>query len=319
METKPYLSWNEIFKLYKETLDNKEIIKTKYEFLFNRLFVGSGCIITIVGRPGHGKTTLSDCILEDIERQNEQVGVNIIDFQLEMPAHILLKNMLIRNNINYENIEEIKNFYKLTEKRKEYYRLYHKLGNIENFYNYADSFFMEMRACCNRKINLVRFDHALMLRDRRNNIPLLMNMAVELKKKHNAIVIILSQINRAINDKYRIKDGSDSNKIKDTDIYDTDALMQFSDIMISIDRPYLRKIREFTSKQIVTTPTLTHIGIIKDRILDRYEEYLYDAVKNDYRFIEIIEEDNKNYYSNINDEQHMEETIDITKDDNIDF
>lgn len=268
-------------------MENNTPLNTKYEFLHGRLKYNEGCILTIVGRPGHGKTTLKDSIIENIEEYNNK-QVNIIDFQLEMPPSFIIKSMLTRKGIDISNMEDVKKFYEEFKDRNEYYELHSTEYDPESVFKSADSFFSRMRK---GRINIMSFDHVLMFRNRRVTIPDFMAACIELKKRYNAIILLLSQLNRNVSVAGRTKNNSDFSKINDSDIYDTDALQQYSDIVIGIDRPFLRGIRVFTKKNIEVQNDTAHIAIFKDRILNKKEEYLYKAVNSDFEFICQLDEE----------------------------
>lgn len=306
--SKDILCYQDMFLLYKKYMFNRIPIKVKYEFLYNKIHYNTGVIITVVGRPGHGKTMLLDCITDDIEYNigYKKDAINIIDFQLEMPAQEIVKRRLLKAGIDIKDENAIKEYYKMTKERNNYYLFVSNIPSIDSIYSITRDFMIKNGY--DNKINIIKFDHALMLRDRRNSIPMLMQTAIRLKQEFNAIVIVLSQLNRAVSDIKRAKEGQDYSKIKETDIYDTDALMQYSDILISVDRPFKRGISHFTSKNIPTKPNTTHISVLKNRVTDVNDEYLYDAINNDFILIENItpyEFNNSDKHANSNGQDNI--------------
>jgi hypothetical protein len=64
-----------------------------------------------------------------------------------------------------------------------------------------------------------------------------------MKKKYPVAFIVLSQLNRNIDDPKRQEEGSYGNYVLDSDIYGSDALLQHADVVMGINKPSIRKIR----------------------------------------------------------------------------
>ncbi len=279
-----FLEWRDSLLKYRDKLKNYKPVLSSYEFLNNKLYYQQGLIMTIVGRPGHGKTTLSECIVDDIENNNIKDGsIKIVDYQLEMPAFKLTEQLLRRYKLNPYSEDDLKKLYEMKKYREGNYFILESFVGFSEMYAFCSSVFEKNKK--ENAINMVLFDHALILPDRRNTIPSLMQVAIKLKKEYNAIVIILSQLNRQVNSKDRAKAGSDKAKISDADIYDTDALMQYSDLLISVDVPYKRGIKVYGSEELILDRNHTIIRILKDRITDTDgDEYLYVRDNLQFRF-----------------------------------
>jgi len=86
-------------------------------------------------------------------------------------------------------------------------------------------------------------------------------------KKHYPIAfIVLSQLNRNIDDPKRTMDGEYGNYVLDSDIYGSDALLQHADVVVGINKPSLRKIRQYGPERfIIDDPDLLPFHFLKSR------------------------------------------------------
>jgi replicative DNA helicase len=66
-----------------------------------------------------------------------------------------------------------------------------------------------------------------------------------MKKKYPVAFVVLSQLNRNIDDPKRAIDGDYGNYVLDSDIYGSDALLQHADVVMGINKPSIRKIRQY--------------------------------------------------------------------------
>jgi replicative DNA helicase len=66
-----------------------------------------------------------------------------------------------------------------------------------------------------------------------------------MKKKYPVAFVVLSQLNRNIDDPKRALDGDYGNYVLDSDIYGSDALLQHADVVMGINKPSIRKIRQY--------------------------------------------------------------------------
>lgn len=97
---------------------------------------------------------------------------------------------------------------------------------------------------------LVTLDHSLLVKrlpgqNIQDMIFELGAMMTVMKKKYPIIFIILSQLNRNVDTVERIKEGTIGNYLLDSDIFGSDYLLQFTDILIGLNRPGLKNIRYY--------------------------------------------------------------------------
>ena len=72
-----------------------------------------------------------------------------------------------------------------------------------------------------------------------------------MKKKYPVAFVVLSQLNRNIDNPERQRDGEYGNYVLDSDIYGSDALLQHADVVMGINKPSIRKIRQYGPERFI--------------------------------------------------------------------
>jgi hypothetical protein len=99
------------------------------------------------------------------------------------------------------------------------------------------------------KRTIITLDHSLLLKkapfekDKYDTLYNLGEALTELKRKYPIAFIILSQLNRSIDNPERSEDGKYGNYILESDLFGADALLQHADTLVGINRPGKQKIR----------------------------------------------------------------------------
>lgn len=213
-------------------------LKTKFEFF--DCFGPS--INAIVGRPGSNKTAILDLIINDIINEKEQNNVSsCIYHQLELPVFEIFKRRMLRDgyidNAQDPITEDIARKFYMENKNKDIYY-------VDYTYTVSEFFNTTIQWITNKDISpynpgIVAIDHLLLFPV--YEFDLLFKALVELKKK-GCIIIILSQLNRNIEDQTRRVNGSYKNIINSSDIYSSDKLYHYCDLIIAADMPASRNI-----------------------------------------------------------------------------
>jgi hypothetical protein len=98
---------------------------------------------------------------------------------------------------------------------------------------------------------VVTLDHSLLLKkapfekDKYDTLYNLGEAITELKRKFPIAFIILTQLNRGIDNPERNEDGRYGNYILESDIFGSDALLQHADTLVGINRPGKQKIKMY--------------------------------------------------------------------------
>jgi hypothetical protein len=119
---------------------------------------------------------------------------------------------------------------------------------------------------------LVTVDHsALFKRDKheKDRFEMLYNLGEALtfmKRTYPLSFVILSQLNRNIDDPKRAVEGTYGNYVLDSDLFGADALLQHADIVLGINKPAARKIRYYGPERIqITDPETLVFHFLKCR------------------------------------------------------
>lgn len=298
-------------QLYMEMLErlskNTGYIKTKYEIFYNRLRLNQGTIVSIGARPGHGKTTFRNALIWDIIKNNPEKRINIIDFQLDMDPIALLEKDIKRLGFDPKP-KKVSVIPKDHEQEKDQiaehlkrllsncdWKVITSIPDIKSMEAWSDSMLTEMTKINPGKqdiINIVTLDFALMVptsKEKGIDLVSLMHCFQRIRNKHKALCIVLTQLNREVNEKTRIKNGVFGNRIMDKDFYGSDAFLQYSDLVIGLDVPALRGISLWSEKQIPVTDKHVIINIIKDRITGTLESFIYLKDNLDFKYYEKVE------------------------------
>ena len=62
-------------------------------------------------------------------------------------------------------------------------------------------------------------------------------MLAEIRRQLPVAFIVLSQLNREIEATERVRNGTQGNFVRDSDVFGADALLQYADVLIGINRP----------------------------------------------------------------------------------
>ena len=237
-------------------------------------------MIVIGGRPGSGKTLMKDQLVNKAYELNTTEQFRTLEFSLEM----LGKNTAIRGfsahlGKSYKYLCSAdgqltnEDFNKCLTYAKEFVRYpidivenaptVEQLVQIVDEYMEAHTFTEEYTdkegRLCEREVytkTIITLDHSLLVRRKKgqnlNDMLFELGEAITaLKRKYPIIWIILSQLNRSINNPERNEDGKYGNYVLESDIFGADALLQHADTVIGLNRPAKQKIRFYGPERYI--------------------------------------------------------------------
>jgi replicative DNA helicase len=206
-------------------------------------------LTVIAGRPGSGKTLIGSMISREAFRLNPEQNFCVLDFQFEMLSrNIALREISAATGINSrklmsvsgtatdEDLDSAKRYCEENKHREIY--TYEKPLTVDQMKNAIYKFY-EIQ----KKPVLITLDHSLLIKKSNTEVSLqdslyhLGNMLAETRRNIPVAFIVLSQLNRDIESQERIKPGTVGNWVKDSDVFGADAMLQFTDILIGINRP----------------------------------------------------------------------------------
>lgn len=205
----------------------------------------------ISARPGVGKTLVSQLITSNAHRLNPDQDFYILHLQFEMIGRSLaqrelsakmnrtvkyLNNADRHNPLSTTDLERAKEYASEQKERKEY--VYEVPSNVEDIKKAVLEFIRYFD-----KPVIITLDHSMLVKRGRNEaatLETLQNLAAmmtELKRAFPIIWIVLSQLNRSIEQQERIAKPGIGNFPNTNDVFGADALLQHCDVLLAINQP----------------------------------------------------------------------------------
>jgi|LakMenEpi03Aug12_release.lakeMendotaPanAssembly.Ray.scaffolds.fasta_scaffold00082_118 replicative DNA helicase len=222
----------------------------------------------IGGRPGSGKTLIKDQIVREAFKLNQGESFRVLEFQFEMLARtsaIREYSSVLGKSYKYLcsadgklTTEDLQKCYQHAVERVKY-----PIDVVENPITVNElkdivQQYMNFHAIRDEDKNFVAYcktvvtlDHSLLLKkapfekDKYDTLYNLGEAITELKRKFPIAFIILTQLNRGIDNPERNEDGRYGNYILESDIFGSDALLQHADTLVGINRPGKQKIKMY--------------------------------------------------------------------------
>jgi len=250
--------------------------------------------ITVVGaRPGTGKTLFMEQLISDIIQNNADQRFRVLKFQMEMVEETSgVRKLSLNTGADYNTLmSKGKKIAKdLFDKCKQYYDNTAHKDIIDVVYDACTvdemcaTVHYQMQkhskivvdADGNQKTEytnmLVAIDHSALFKngkgqkDKFEMLGALGEALTMLKKKYPVAFVVLSQLNRNIDDPKRAVDADYGNYVLDSDIYGSDALLQHADVVLGINKPSLRKIRQYgPDRYIINDEDILVFHFLKSR------------------------------------------------------
>jgi replicative DNA helicase len=250
--------------------------------------------ITVVGaRPGTGKTLFMEQLISDIIEMNRDQRFRVLKFQMEMVDETSgIRKFSLNTGADYNTL--------MSKGKKIDKTLYAKCQDYYDNTAHKDIIDVIYDACTvdemcatihyqmqkhskfivdadgNQKKEytnmLVAIDHSALFKngkgqkDKFEMLGALGEALTMLKKKYPVAFVVLSQLNRNIDDPKRAVDGDYGNYVLDSDIYGSDALLQHADVVLGINKPSLRKIRQYgPDRYIINDEDILAFHFLKSR------------------------------------------------------
>jgi replicative DNA helicase len=222
-------------------------------------------IVVVGGRPGSGKTLMIDQIIREGIEINKDVPFRALQFQFEMTNRAsALREYSSAIGRSYKYLcsadgvlseEDLNRCIAYAEKAKDYpidvidepYTVL-EIENIIKDYMKAHAIMQDGKFV--RYTNtVITLDHSVLVKKapyEKDDTEMLYNLGAaltRLKKKYPICFIILTQLNRSIENPERCENGKYSNHVTTADVFGADSLLMHCDMLIALDRPALRKIK----------------------------------------------------------------------------
>jgi replicative DNA helicase len=243
--------------------------------------------ITVVGaRPGTGKTLFMEQVVSDIIERNTNQEFRVLKFQMEMVDETsAIRKFGLITGADYNTLMSKDGRLvdrKIFEKCVEYYKASADKDIVNVVYDVCT--INEMCATIHHELErhrkadgtytnlLVTIDHSALFKndigqkDKFDMLGALGEALTYMKKNYPVAFVVLSQLNRNIDDTKRQVEATYGNYVLDSDIYGSDALLQHADVVIGINKPSIRKIRKYgPEKFLIEDPDTLVFHFLKSR------------------------------------------------------
>jgi replicative DNA helicase len=218
--------------------------------------------IVIGGRPGAGKTLIKDQIIREGFKLNLGENFRVLEFQLEMLARTsAIREYASVLSKSYKYLcsaegklsdEDLKICYDHAKERVKYpIDVVEEPCTVNEFKEIIHNYMEEHIVNGVHTKTVITLDHSLLLKkapfekDKNDMLNNLGEALTYLKRQYPIIFIVLSQLNRNIDNPDRNEDGKYGNYILESDIFGADALLQHADMLIGLNRPGKQKIKYY--------------------------------------------------------------------------
>ena len=242
-----------------------------------------GSMLTIGARPGSGKTMFVSQILREAKYLNPTQSFNILEFQFEMGAkQTASRDYAAQVGLDYNQVlsthKQLDDF--SVKMMKDYLadtKAFQRLGNHRGQINEPITV-KEMEQAIyafykgtGGKPFIVTIDHSWLVKkdvtekEKINTLYNVVEMLMKVKNKLPIVVLMISQLNRSIDEPIRKIPGTIGNYPTSSDIFGGDALQQGSDMVIVLTRPFKADIEIYGRKEYPCTTTDIFCHILKSR------------------------------------------------------
>lgn len=226
-----------------------------------------GSMLTIGARPGSGKTMFVSQILRESKLLNPTQDFNILEFQFEMGARqTASRDFASQVGLDYNQVlstyTQVDEFaIKMMKQYLDDSRSFQKMGNYRTQINEPltvrgmEEAIYKVYQGLNAKPMIITIDHSWLIKkdiNEKEKITTLYNtveMLMKVKNKLPIIVFMISQLNRSIDEPIRKTPGTIGNYPTSSDIFGGDALMQGSDMVLVLTRPFKADIEIYGRKE----------------------------------------------------------------------
>lgn len=242
-----------------------------------------GSMLTLGARPGAGKTMIVSQILREARVINPKQAFNILEFQFEMgdeqyAARQFAGHMAMDYGEMLSTKKELDGF--VLKQLKDYIadcEAMEKVGLKRELISKSitstemEKAILDAYVEWGAKPMIVTIDHSWLIKkrnDEKEKLQTLYNtteMIMQLKNKIPIIVLMITQLNRSIDESSRKEPGKIGNYPTSADIFGGDALMQGSDMIGVLNRPFKANIPFYGPKQYVCGPEDVFMHLIKIR------------------------------------------------------
>lgn len=242
-----------------------------------------GSLLTIGARPGAGKTLITSQFLREARLNNPDQDFNILEFQFEMGAkqsssrayaaemaldyNVILSTARALDDFTFSKLKDFQKYQETLEAAGILREVISEPLTHKDMKKAAHYWFNDM----GRKPMIMTIDHSWLFKkdsDEKEKLNTLYNaveMLMQLKKELPVIIVILTQLNRTLEDSTRRIPGTIGNYPTSSDIFGGDALMQGSDMVVALSRPAKNDLLVYGPKGYLVKPDDIFMHLLKIR------------------------------------------------------
>lgn len=222
--------------------------------------------VVIGARPGTGKTLLKDQLIRESFIKNPGEDFRVLDFELEMMGRtsaIREYSSVLGRSYKYlcsaDGIlaeSDLTKCHEYAKGRVKYpIDIVEEAPTISEFIeiiiDYMNTHSVKEGTNTIYKKTIICIDHSYLFKkgpNEKDKFEMLYNLGEALtflKRRYPIIFIVLTQLNRSVDNPERNENGQYSNYILTSDIFGADALLQHADILVGINMPGRQKIQYY--------------------------------------------------------------------------
>lgn len=215
-------------------------------------------LTVIGGRPGSGKTLLKDQIIRESFSLNPHDDFRVLEFQFEMVGRTsALREFSSITGKTYKELcsagsqissDVLIKCHEYAKQRVKYPVDVISTPMTVNQMREQIDMYMEEN---NGKKTIITLDHTMLVKRapyQNNSLDMLFELGeffTQTKRQYPCMFIVLSQLNRNIDNPERAIDGKYGNYILESDIFGSDAMLQHADTLVGINRPAKQRIKYY--------------------------------------------------------------------------
>jgi replicative DNA helicase len=242
-----------------------------------------GSMLTIGARPGAGKTMIVSQILREARIHNPGQDFSILEFQFEMgdkqyaarqfAAEVaqdynqVLSSYKLLDEFTYKQMQKYLADTQAMERAGIQRKLIKKPLSPDDIERAIRYYFEAMQG----KPMLVTIDHSWLIKkgqsdkDKFDVLYRTAEMLMQVKNDLPIIVMMITQMNRTMEETARLHPGIIGNYPTSSDIFGGDALMQSSDMVVALNRPHKSNINIYGPKKYIVHKDQIYMHLLKVR------------------------------------------------------
>lgn len=252
----------------------------------NKVGIGGlewGSMLTLGARPGAGKTMFVSQILRESKILNPIQEFNILEFQFEMgPKQTASRDFVAQTGLDYNqvlsthkaidefSVRIMRNYVDDCKRLQSMGTARVQINNSLTVKEMEQAIYAAYNGLGGKPL-VISIDHSWLIkkdRDEREKINTLYNtveMLMQLKNKLPLVILMITQLNRSIDEPLRKIPGNVANYPTSSDIFGGDALMQGSDMVAVLNRPFKADIEIYGRKEYECKSNDLFLHILKSR------------------------------------------------------